>query len=69
MSQHDTLSESILFQYAYLERILAVCKLEKHPADPGQKILKGKDQKYNMSLEEARQAAERVMKMADEAKA
>ena len=68
-SQHETLSESILFQYAYLEKILALCKQEKHPKEPSQKILRGKDPKYNKSLIDARKAVERVMRMADVAKA
>ena len=30
-SDFDTLNESILYQYAYLEKLITICKDEKNP--------------------------------------
>ena len=47
----ETLDESILYQYAYLENLIQVCKDENHPSKPSQKLLRGKDEQYNSHLD------------------
>lgn len=43
----ETLSESILYQYAYLEKLMKTCKDEKDPKGASQMLVRGKDPKYN----------------------
>ena len=64
---HEVLDESILYQYAYLENLIQVCRDEKNPKGPSQRIIRGKDQKYNAHLVEARKMAKKVLQMADKA--
>ena len=66
-ADHETLDESILYQYAYLENLIRACKKENKPAGPSQKLVRGKDNKYNNNLDEARKMAKKLLKMADKA--
>lgn len=50
----ELLNESILYQYAYLEKLIRSCKDEKDPRGPSQKLLRGNDHRFNASLSEAR---------------
>ena len=50
----ETLIESILYQYAYLENLIRTCKEEKDPKGPSQRIIRGTDAQYNAKLSEAR---------------
>ena len=66
-ADHETLDESILYQYAYLENLIQVCKDERNPSKPSQKLLRGKDEEYNSHLDEARRMCKKVLRMADKA--
>lgn len=65
-SDHETLSESILYQYAYLERLMQVCKEQKNPRSKSQLLITGKDAVFNHEITQARQTVERIIEMADE---
>ena len=65
-SDHETLSESILYQYASLERLMQVCKEQKNPRSKSQLLLTGKDPVFNREISQARQTVEKIIEMADE---
>ena len=44
---HETLCESILFQFAYLETLIESCRQEKNPEGEIARLIKGKDQQHN----------------------
>ena len=64
---HEIIDESILYQYAYLENLIQVCKEERDPDLPAQKLIRGKDEQYNAHLIEARRMCKKVLSMADKA--
>ena len=64
---HETLAESSLYQYAYLERLLQACKQEKNPRSKSQLLVTGKDKAFNSEILGARQLVDKVIEMADEA--
>ena len=66
---HETLCESILYQYAYLEQLLAVCDKEKNPKSEVARLIRNKDPKHNKDLTDAREAVDRLIQMADDATA
>ena len=66
-ADHETLDESILYQYAYLENLIQVCKDERNPSKPDQKLLRGKDVEHNAHLDEARKMCKKVLRLADKA--
>ena len=66
-ADHEVIDESILYQYAYLENLIQVCKDERDPDLPAQKIIRGKDEQYNAHLHEARKMCKKVLNMADKA--
>ena len=55
------LTDSILYQYAYLEKLIKECKISKDPKCPSQLIVKGKDRNYNASLKETRGKLDKLM--------
>ena len=66
-SDLDTLNESILYQYGYLEKLMKVCKDEKNPKGYSQLIINGKDKQYNAMMTDALRQVERVMRLAEKA--
>lgn len=56
-----------MYQYAYLEKLIKVCKDEKNPKGYSQLILNGKDKQYNAMMNDAKKQVERVMRLAEKA--
>lgn len=51
----ETLRDSTLYQFAYLERLLSLCKDQKNPRSQSQMIISGKDREFNGELRSARE--------------
>ena len=69
VGDYETLSESILYQYAYLERLIQICRKEKSANSPSQLLVHGKDPKYNGQLSDARKKVSQLIQMAEAAAA
>lgn len=63
----ELLNDSILYQYAYLEKLIRSCKDERDPEGPSQKLLRGKDYEYNATLSVTREKVAKLMELAEEA--
>ena len=63
----ELLTESILYQYAYLEKLIRTCKDERDPKGPSQTLIRGKDLEYNAEIKEARKMVTNLAKMVEEA--